>query len=95
MPAEALNRLLDQLDELKRRFGAQDRARAAKILTLLAGRRFRDADWLIRFHEILLFMRAYPQSPGILRQVGHILASFPQRVEMLRENGVNLAPFEE
>lgn len=95
MPAETLERLLNQLDELKRRFGAQERARAAKILALLAGRRFRDADSLIRFHEILLFMRAYPQSPRILRQVEGILASFPQRVEMLREAGLDLAPFEE
>ena len=95
MPAEATHRLLDQLDELKRRFGAQDRARIVRTLTLLARHRFRDADSLIRFHEILLFMRAYPQSPGVLRQVERILASFPQRVEMLREAGLDLAPFED
>lgn len=95
MASESLERLLDQLNELKRRFGAEDRTRTARILSLLARRRFTDAGALIRFHEILLFMRAYPQSPDNLRRVEEILASFPRRVETLREAGVDLSPFEE
>jgi hypothetical protein len=95
VPSESLDRLLDQLDELKRRFGAQDRARTVKLLRLLAKRQFRDAAALIRFHEILLFMRAYPQSPSTLRLVERILDSFPERVERLREAELDLTLFEE
>ena len=95
MPPEALERLLDRLDELKRSFSAQDRARAGLILASLAERRFTDAGSLIRFHEILLFMRAYPQRPAMLRRVEKILPSFPLRVRVLRERGVDLSPFEE
>jgi hypothetical protein len=93
--SEALERLLNQLDELKRRFDAEARTRAANVLARLAKRRFTDAGALIRFHEILLFMRAYPQSPDTLSRVEEILASFPHRVELLREAGVDLSPFEE
>jgi hypothetical protein len=95
VPSESLDRLLDQLDELKRRFGAPERARIIKLLRVLAKRHFRDADALIRFHEILLFMRAYPQSAGVLRLLERILDSFPERVERLREAGLDLTPFEE
>ena len=95
MASETLDSLLNQLDELKRRFDAQARTRAEKMLARLAKRRFTDAGALIRFHEILLFMRAYPQSPDILSLVEETLASFPQRVAMLRGAGVDLSPFEE
>jgi hypothetical protein len=95
VPAEATQRLLNQLDELKRSFGAKAKVRIARILTLLSDHRFRDAESLIRFHEILLFIRAYPHSPLLLRRVERILASFPERVELLREAGLELSPFEE
>lgn len=93
--SEALDRLLNQLDEMKRRFGVEDRTRTAKLLARLNRRRFTDAASLIYFHEVLLFMRAYPQSRETLRLVEEILASFPRRVEMLREAGADLSPFEE
>jgi hypothetical protein len=93
--SEALDRLLNQLDELKRRFGARDRTRTATVLARLAKRRFTDAASLIRFHEILLFMRAYPPQPDILRRVEEVLASFPRRVEQINEAGVDLSPFED
>jgi hypothetical protein len=50
---------------------------------------------LIRFHETLLFLRAYPPSPRVLNQVEKILQSFGQRVSQLRESGADLAPLDE
>jgi hypothetical protein len=76
--------MLDRLDRLKRSFGMRDSLRAENLLFQLARRRFRDAASLIRFHEILLFMRAYPHSPAILQQTEDILASFHQRVAKLQ-----------
>lgn len=66
-----------------------------RLLTLLGRRRFTDAQSLIRFHETLLFLRAYPQSPNILRQAENVLASFGRRVELLRSAGADLTPLEE
>ncbi len=88
MSSITLNAMLDRLEELKRRFNAKDSLRAEKILSQLARRhRFPNAASLIRFHEILLFMRAYPHNPSIARKAEDALASFHKRVEQLRASG--------
>ena len=83
MPRPTLNKLLERLDELKRPDGAQGRVLLRSALAEAARREFEDAPSLIRFHEILLFLRAYPQSPALLRQTERILSSFKKRVERL------------
>lgn len=93
MPSDGINRLLDRLDEQKRRFDERGAsARTLKILARVEERRFREADSLIRFHEILLFMRAYPQSASVLRRVEKILHTFSQRVRLLDDAGADLFP---
>lgn len=87
-------RLLDRLDELSRHFGDLDAASIARTLASLSRHEFTDADSLLRFHEILLFRRAYPQSAGILRQVERQLASFEERVDRLENSGGDLSPLE-
>ncbi len=87
--------LVDRLDEIKALFDPASRGRVASLLARLARRRFTDAASLIRFHEILLFLRAYPGDARILRQAGEILDSFAGRVERLRRAGADLSPFEE
>ena len=77
--------LLERLDELKRPAGAHNRARLRSALAEMARRDFDTAASLIRFHEILLFLRAYPQSKSLLRQTEKLLASFKRRVDSLRE----------
>ena len=95
MPSDTLERLLNRLDELKRHCGTPvDRRRIEDLLARLARRRFTDAGSLIRFHEILLFLRAYPPSPGVLRQTEGILASFTRRIARLRVAGADLSAFE-
>jgi hypothetical protein len=54
-----------------------------------------DAQSLIRFHETLLFLRAYPPSPRILNQVEKVLKSFEQRVSRLRAADVDLSPLDD
>ncbi len=58
-------------------------------------RRFPDARSLIRFHEALLFFRAYPPNARILRLTDRLLASFPDRIALLRRTGADLEPFEQ
>ncbi|HVF56538.1 MAG TPA: hypothetical protein VM934_10335 [Pyrinomonadaceae bacterium] len=94
MPTASLERLLDQLDELKRPAGARERVRFASLLKQVARRRFADAESLIRFHEILLYMCAYPQSAALLAETEKILKAFSRRVERLRADGADVTPFE-
>ncbi len=92
MPAQTITRLLDQLEEIKRPATATD-ARVLRVLNQLDRRRFTDAESLIRFHETLLFMRAYPQSASSLKKVESILKKFKKRVERLESDGADLEPF--
>jgi hypothetical protein len=94
VPTKTINRLLDQLDELKREFGGRQAGRVEGILSQLARQKFNDAESLIRFHEILLFIRAYPQSPGILRKAEAILVTFADRVKALRDAGIDVSPLD-
>jgi hypothetical protein len=79
--------------ELKRRFGTGD-AKIQRALTKLSKSSFDDAESLIRFHETLLFLRAYPPSARVLNQVEKVLKSFGQRVSQLRESGADLTPLD-
>jgi hypothetical protein len=95
VPSITIDQLLVQLDELKRRFDSRAPSQVLKVLSQLDARRFTDAASLIRFHETLLFIRAYPQSAQVLRRVEKILSSFARRIEVLREAGADLSPLEE
>src|SRR5262249_13385600 len=52
--------------------------------------RFPDAESLIRYHEAALFLRAYPQTRGVLRRSEKALASVPGRVAGLERDGKDL-----
>jgi hypothetical protein len=95
VPSESLERLLDRLEELKRPRGAGELARLGKVLSQLERRTFKDAGALIRFHESLLFMRAYPQSAEHLRRTERLLSSFKERVDKLLASGADMSPFSE
>src|SRR5438046_4069515 len=83
-----------ELDNLKRRFGYSD-AKILRALKLLSKSKPADGQSLIRFHETLLFFRAYPQSARVLHQVENILKSFGKRVLQLRESGEDLTTLED
>lgn len=89
-----INRLLDKLDEAKRQFGPGADKLIAQILKRLAKRKIDDPNALIRFHEILLFISAYPQSAQVKKIADSLLGSFAPRVTALKEAGVDLSPLE-
>ena len=86
--------LLDRLDEAKRGFDSRSVATLTRVLVQLKRRRFTDAESLIRYHEILLFIRAYPPNTSILRRVEKTLARFSELVRALRDADVDLTPLE-
>ncbi|MGD0500644.1 MAG: hypothetical protein ABSC23_19665 [Bryobacteraceae bacterium] len=74
-------RLLDRLEAMKGQFGADAAARTAELLERLAGTRIRGAEQLIRLHETVLFLRAYPPGPRALRAADRLLFAFGKRID--------------
>jgi hypothetical protein len=93
VPGNTLDALLDRLSLLKTSFEPGDGLRVQKLLAQVGRRCFTDAASLIRFHEILLFLRAYPHTPAIRRSSEELLASFQKRVTRLRESGADISHF--
>jgi hypothetical protein len=91
----SLDVLLDRLEAAKSCFGRGTAAGIRVLLEQLSSRNFRDAKSLIRFHEALLFLRAFPQSAALVLRIERLLNTFHERVEKLRELGDNLAVFDD
>jgi hypothetical protein len=86
---------LDRLEAMKRQFGSEEQAGLTRLMRRLGRARFPDAASLIRFHEALLFFRAYPPNPEALRLADELLAEMPKKIAQLRRAGADLLPFEE
>jgi hypothetical protein len=86
--------LLKQLEQLKRNFGPREAKKIEAALKRLSNVKLRDADLLIRLHETLLFLRAYPQTPAIARATETQLQTFAKRVSFLRNKDADLSPLD-
>ena len=94
MPPDTLDLLLSQLEESSRRFDDRAAARTTRLIARIARRKFADAESLIRFHEVLLFLRAHPPSAEALERVEAALDGFARSVEQLRESGADMIAFD-
>ena len=74
-----------------RRPGARE---AERLLRAVARAPLRDPESLLRFHEALLFLRAYPHGPGVLALTERLLSSFGKRVGKLAAAGADLSAFD-
>jgi hypothetical protein len=86
--------LLNQLDELKTTFGPKEARKVGQLLARLSRQKFRDPESLIRYHELLLFVRAYPQNASIARATEKELHTFQKRVSFLRDQDIDLSILE-
>ncbi len=94
MTIQTLNSLLDKLDVLKRTFDSRSGQALEESLVRLAHQKFNDAETFVRYHELLLFLRAYPHNSRIVNLAEKELASFPRRVEALQASEVDLSTIE-
>ncbi|MBI4573323.1 MAG: hypothetical protein HY713_08600 [candidate division NC10 bacterium] len=78
---------LELLNSVKNRFTPADREAKIESLRSLRGREIRDVPSLIRLHESLCFLRAYPDAPDVLRLVEEALGGFAARVDLLKSSG--------
>jgi len=94
MARNLLDRQLTQLEAARYRFGRNEALHVVKLLNRLDAARFRDPAALIRFHETLLFLRAFPQGPMVIRTTKRILNKFHIKVQALHESGADMDGFE-
>ena len=95
MATNVIDRLLEDLAGAKRDRSRHKQTDVKAILVSLAKQTFTDAESLIRFHETLLFLRAYPSNAKVLRQVESLLKSFGRRVSELRLADTDLSPLDD
>ena len=84
---ETTQALLELLNSAKNRFTPADCGTKVSLLRTLRKREVRDVPCLIQFHEILCFLRAYPDNPEVLRLVEQALEGFAARVDLVKGNG--------
>ena len=94
MAASDLGRQLVELEACRFAFGPGAAARVVRLLKQLDSRDLPDPATLIRFHETLLFLRAFPQGPAVVRAAERILNRFHTKVEASRKNGVDMDDFD-
>ena len=85
---------LGQLEALRHDRGPGAAERAHRHLAGVQHLRFKDASLLIRFHDTLLFLRAFPQSREVAKLADHLLAMVEPEVERLRASGADLDDFD-
>ncbi len=90
MSTSNLERTLNELDTLKSQFSKSQSKKLSTLLTRLSKLPITDAQSLLRAHETLLFIRAYPANASILRSVDSLLRGFAKRVFDLETQGVDL-----
>ena len=86
---------LERLEAAKRAFGTPEPKALPGLLGRLGRAHFEDPASLIRWHEALLFFRAYPPDRQVLRLADELLALIPEKIAQLRRAGRDLTPFEE
>ena len=85
------NHLLTQLEAAKT---PSPPTQIQKLLTKLSNLQL-DPHQLIRFHESLLFLRAFPHAPSLIPRVENLLNTFHKRIEKLRAANTDMSLFDD
>jgi hypothetical protein len=75
-------RALAQLERIKADYGGTNAARKLALLRVLDRARLRTAGQVERLHEVLCFLRAYPDDARVAAQVERLLAHFARRSDL-------------
>ncbi len=77
---------LKELERRKADYGDGAGRRKLDLLRLLSRRRLSRAKDVLRLHEVLCFLRAYPDSAEVLAEVEHMLHRFEKRGDLRRHS---------
>lgn len=89
------NELLTQLEAARNRFESGHIAVVTKLLAAIGKLQLADPHHLIRFHECLLFLRAFAHAQSHISQVENLLNTFHERVEKVRARDVDMSVFDD
>jgi hypothetical protein len=87
--------LLAELEAAKNDFRSGHAAEVGKLLDKISKVNFSDPSQLIRFHECLLFLRAFPHAASHIALVERLLNSFHKRVDKIRCQNPDMSLFDE
>ncbi|MFZ1007375.1 MAG: hypothetical protein WAN65_11090 [Candidatus Sulfotelmatobacter sp.] len=87
--------ILTQLEAAKNRFDPGHASVITRLLAQLSKFQFTDPHQLIRFHECLLFLRAFPHAASQISTVERLLDTFHRRIENLRDLNADLSMFDD
>jgi len=74
--------VLSALEKIKEQFDEHSENNKVRMLDELADARFRNAAQLMRFHELLCFIRTYPDGPAIYTRAERLLDNFDLRSDL-------------
>src|SRR5438270_13243732 len=75
-------RLLDRLEQARSQIGSIREQEFLRLLNTAGRFRFgKDTASLIRFHDLLSFLRAFPPGPHVLRLADSLLVGIEKKVE--------------
>src|SRR6476646_1958232 len=87
-------RLLNQLEQARSQIGTINEREIVRLLSAAGRITFgKDAESLIRFHDLLLFFRAFPPGPSVLRLSQDLLTTFEPRVKAVLAAGGDVEDF--
>jgi hypothetical protein len=86
--------LLSEAEAARELRGPGCTAQVERVLAQLKDCQWKDASSLIRLHDALLFLRAFPQSQETAAGADRLLAGLAKDVTRLRESGANMDEFD-
>jgi hypothetical protein len=87
-------RLINKLEQARTQIGTINEPQIVRLLSAAGKARFgKDAPSLIRFHDLLLFFRAFPSGPSVLRLAERPLRTFEPKVKAVLAAGGDLDDF--
>ncbi len=73
--------IVERLESVKGRFDPEKAREIDALLDTVGASQVSGAGLIARLHETLLFLRAYPASPSVLRKADRLLRTFAQRID--------------
>ncbi|HET9166631.1 MAG TPA: hypothetical protein VFP11_11585, partial [Candidatus Angelobacter sp.] len=87
-------RLINQLEQVRTQIGVIKERELLRLLSAASRATFgKDAPSLIRFHDLLLFFRAFPSGPSVLRLSEKLLRTFEPKVKAVLAAGGDVDDF--
>ena len=88
MLSKTAARLLNKLEQTRTQIGTINEREVVRVLSAAGQATFgKDAPSLIRFHDLLLFFRAFPSGPSVLRLADKLLKTFEPKVRAVLSAG--------